>query len=170
MWSREKSISVSRSVKPRSPALRVDSLQFEWYQRSPVRNSHPMNKNLCSFVSGWFVPLPNLLHSPLLYTWGLFKKWSSPVLIIICYWIRLFFLIHCHDLGLPWRLSRWRNHLQCRRPGFDPWVRKIPLRRKWEPSPVFLPEKSHGQKSPVGYSPQGLKELGMTAHTHVILL
>ena len=42
--------------------------------------------------------------------------------------------------------------LQSRRPGFDPWVRKIPWRREWQPTPVFLPGESHGQKSLVGYS------------------
>ena len=51
---------------------------------------------------------------------------------------------------------------------FDPWVRKIPWRRKWLPTPVFLPGDSHGQRSLVGYSPRGCKELDMTepAHTH----
>ena len=39
---------------------------------------------------------------------------------------------------------RWRR---CRRFGFNPWVRKIPWRRKWQPTPVFLPEKLHGQRS-----------------------
>ena len=34
--------------------------------------------------------------------------------------------------------------LQCGRPGFDPWVGKIPWRRKWQPTPVFLPGESHG--------------------------
>ena len=43
-------------------------------------------------------------------------------------------------------------HLQCRRPMFDPWVGKIPWRRKWQPPLVFLPGKSQGQKSLVGYS------------------
>ena len=43
--------------------------------------------------------------------------------------------------------------LQCRRPGFDPWVEKIPWRRKWQPTPVFLPGKFHGQSSLVDYSP-----------------
>ena len=38
-------------------------------------------------------------------------------------------------------------------PGFDPWVRKIPWRRKSQLSPVFLPGKSHGQRSLRGYSP-----------------
>ena len=40
---------------------------------------------------------------------------------------------------------------QCRRCGFSPWVRKIPWRRKWQPTPVFLPGKSHGQRSLVDY-------------------
>ena len=38
------------------------------------------------------------------------------------------------------------------RPGFEPWVRKISGRRKWQPTPVFLPGKSHGWRSLVGYS------------------
>ena len=45
--------------------------------------------------------------------------------------------------------------LQCRRPGFDPWVRKILWRRKWQPTPLLLPKKSHGRRSLVGYSPWG---------------
>jgi len=50
----------------------------------------------------------------------------------------------------------------CRRPGFDPWVGKIPWRREWQPTPVFLPGKSHGLRSLVGYSPWGYKELDTT--------
>ena len=42
---------------------------------------------------------------------------------------------------------------QCRRCGFNPWVRKIPWRRKWYPTLVFLPGKSHGQRRLVDYSP-----------------
>ena len=38
-------------------------------------------------------------------------------------------------------------------PGLIPWVRKIPWRRKWQPTLVLLPGKSHGWRSPVGYSP-----------------
>ena len=48
---------------------------------------------------------------------------------------------------------------QCRRCGFDPWVGKIPWRRKWQPTPVFLPGKSHGQRSLAGYSPWGCKRV-----------
>jgi len=55
---------------------------------------------------------------------------------------------------------------KCRRQGFDPWVRKIPWSRKWQPTPVFLPGKFHGQRSLVGYSAWSCKELDMTEHTH----
>ena len=41
----------------------------------------------------------------------------------------------------------------------DPWVRNIPWRRAWQPTPVFLPGESHGQRSLEGYSPRGRKEL-----------
>ena len=45
----------------------------------------------------------------------------------------------------------------------NPWVRKIPWRRKWQPTPVFLPGESHGQRSLLGcYSPRGRKELDRT--------
>ena len=44
------------------------------------------------------------------------------------------------------------NWTECKRCKFDPWVRKIPWRRKWQPTPVFLPGKSHGQRSLAGYS------------------
>ena len=57
---------------------------------------------------------------------------------------------------------------QCRRhkrPEFEPWFGKIPWRRKWQPTPVFLPGESHGQRNLVGYSPQGCKELDMTEAT-----
>ena len=41
-----------------------------------------------------------------------------------------------------------------RRPRFNPWIGKIPRRRAWQPTPVFLPRESHGQRSLAGYSPQ----------------
>ena len=47
--------------------------------------------------------------------------------------------------------------LQCRRPRFDSWVGKIPWRRKWQPTSVFLPGESRGQRSLTGYSPWGHK-------------
>ena len=62
--------------------------------------------------------------------------------------------------GLPWWLSGKESTCQCRRCGFDPWSRKIPWRRKWQPTPVFLPGKSHGQRILVGYSLWGHKRVG----------
>ena len=65
---------------------------------------------------------------------------------------------HLH-VGLPRWLSgkkkKKRSTCQCRkckRHEFNPWVRKIPWGRKWQPTPMFLPGKSHGQRSLVGYS------------------
>ena len=77
--------------------------------------------------------------------------------LIISFWC----LIGIH-YGLPWWLSSKESTCQCRRHRFDPWVGKIPWRRKWQPTPVFLPGESHGQRSLGGYSPWGHKELDMT--------
>ena len=50
--------------------------------------------------------------------------------------------------------------------GFDPWVRKIPWWGAWQPTPVFWPGESHGQRSLAGYSPWGHKEWDMTERLH----
>ena len=58
--------------------------------------------------------------------------------------------------GFPGGASGKELTCQCRRHkrhGFDLWVRKISWRRPWQPTPVFLPGESHGQRSLVGYSP-----------------
>ena len=60
-------------------------------------------------------------------------------------------------LGFPGISVSKKICLQCRRPGFDPWVRKIPWRRKWQSVPVLLPGESHGQRSLAVYNPQGRK-------------
>ena len=51
---------------------------------------------------------------------------------------------------------------------FEPWVGKIPWRRKWQPIPVLLPGKSHGQRSLVGYSLWGCKESDTTERLHLL--
>ena len=61
-------------------------------------------------------------------------------------------------LGFPGGSDSKEICLQCRRLRFSPWVGKIPWRRKWLPTPVFLPGEFHGQRSLAGYSPQGCKE------------
>ena len=60
--------------------------------------------------------------------------------------------------GLPRRLGGKESacqHRRYKRCGFDVWLRKIPWRRKWQPTPVFLPGKSHGQRSLVDCSSWG---------------
>ena len=77
---------------------------------------------------------------------------------------------------LPWKL--WFNQYspgagdkqstcqcsRCKRPGFNPWIGRIPWRKKWQRTPVFLPGESHGQRSLVGYSLWGCKESDRTEH------
>ena len=85
----------------------------------------------------------------------------------LCWTLRRFLILEPGEVGiitptadeevLPWWLSGKESACQCGRPKFNPWVGKIPWRRKWQPTPVFLPGKSHGQRSLVGYSPQGLR-------------
>ena len=67
------------------------------------------------------------------------------------------------------RLPRWRSGKEptcqcrrCKRCRFNPWVRKIPWRRKWQPPAVFLPGKFQGHRSLAGYSPRGHKVLDTT--------
>ena len=70
--------------------------------------------------------------------------------------------------GFPGDASGKEPAFQCKRPKrlrFDPWVGKIPWRRKWQPTPVLLPEESHGQRTLVGYSPWGRKESETTVLT-----
>ena len=74
--------------------------------------------------------------------------------------------LSCVKQGFPRWLGGKESIYQCRRLRFDSWVGKIPWRRKWEPTPVFLPGKSYGHRSLVGNSPWGHKESDMTEHTH----
>ena len=59
-----------------------------------------------------------------------------------------------------------------KRLGFDPWDGKIPWRRAWQPTLVFLPGASHGQRNLEGYSPWGCEESDQTEYaiTHVMYL
>ena len=71
-------------------------------------------------------------------------------------------------MGFPGGTSGKKPACQCRRqkrPRFDPWVGKIYWRWAWQPTPVFLPGESHGQRSLMGYSPWAGKESGITKAT-----
>ena len=90
---------------------------------------------------------------PKSYLWGQTLLISMILLLDIIDW----FALPLNIFGLPWWLRQKSICLQCRRPRFNPWVEKIPWRRKWQPTPVLLPGKFHGLRSLVGYSPWGGK-------------
>ena len=62
--------------------------------------------------------------------------------------------------GLPWWLRQSSICLQCRRPGFNPWVGKIPWRRAWQSTPVFLPGESPWTEEPGGLQSIGSQRAG----------
>ena len=101
-----------------------------------------------------------------------FSKWKLPLLseettrqMSNSNWVNL-----SHIMGFLWwfssKESAWKKKiiicLKCRRPRFDPWVRKIPWRSTWQPTLVLLPRDSHGQRSLAGYSPLGFAESDTT--------
>ena len=69
-------------------------------------------------------------------------------------------------------MQQWKKIIHvpcriCRRHSFHPWFGKIPWRRKWQPTPVFLPGESHGQSSLVAYCPGGVQRVTHRwAHVH----
>ena len=90
----------------------------------------------------------------------------------------LIFTLPLFMLGFPGgsvvKKKKKRSTCQCRkckRHEFNPWVRKIPWGRKWQPTPVFLPRESHGQRSLSGYSLWRRKESDTTeqlsTYTHM---
>ena len=88
------------------------------------------------------------------------------------------FKINLHDGMYQWAslvAQMIKNLLAKGRTEFNPWVRKIPWRKEWLPTPVFLPGGSYGQRSLVGYSPRGCKESDRTerltlSHFHVSIV
>ena len=80
-----------------------------------------------------------------------------------CRWIRISFLYYywtiyvCFPGGSAVK-NLTANACQDRRWEFEPWVRKIPWRRAWQPTPVFLCGESHGQRNMEGYNPWGCIE------------
>ena len=103
----------------------------------------------------WRTGKPGVLHSMGLQNQTWLRDWATIIFLNE--------LINTWELrmGLP-RFSDKESPCQCRICGFHPWVKKISWRRKWQPTPVFLPGKSHVQRNSVGYTPWGQKELDTT--------
>ena len=113
-------------------------------------------KLICAAAWSWtFIP------------WEVFDYWfsilASDQSVQIMYVIREIENVNCWCWqGLPWWLSGIKSASQCRRHGFHPWVGKVPWRRKWQPTAVFLPGTFHASKSLADYSPWGCKESDMS--------
>ena len=131
---------------------------------------------LCSFL------LYSKVHQLYVYIYSLYFGCSSPLghhrALSRVPWAqniynRFSLVVHfMHSsvyMGLTGGSVGKESSCQCRRHkgrGFNPWVRKIPWSRKWRPTLVFLPRKSHGQRSLADYSPWGGKESDMTEHSN----
>ena len=154
-------------------------MPFRWFNRycKLLERRDPVTSSSSSFLS--FLSLGHRTNS---WTQGLFKQcyqlsdWRQMTSLI---WV-LFFCVCFFLVFLPHNFLKtclylyiwlsWKEPAcQCSRCTglrLDPWVGRITWKRKWQPAPVLLPEKFHGQRSPEGYSPWGCKELDMTEHTH----
>ena len=101
-----------------------------------------------------------------------YQLWLSGFLVLFCFLVfshsnRNVVVSHCLTLQfsknireLPWWLSGKKATCQCRRHRSNPWVRKIPWRKKWQHTPVFLTGESHEQRSLAGYSPWESQRVG----------
>ena len=98
-------------------------------------------------------------------------KFSITVLPSLVLGLKMRIERECIQRGFPGGTSGEEPAYQCRRPKrcrFDTWVGKIPWRRTRQPTPVFLPGKSHAQRSLADYNPWGHKQLDtteVTSHT-----
>ena len=101
-----------------------------------------------------------LIPDPLIYSPLPFPFWSPQA--CLCLWIYFCCVGYVNLWGFPGSSHTKESALPGQRPWFDPWVGTIPWRRKWQPTPVFLPGESLGQRSLAGYSPWGCKESDTT--------
>ena len=102
-----------------------------------------------SYFSKWYLEGTGKLYTTLFLLWTTYIKNGLKVSERM--------LNSLFMLGFPCSLVGKESDCNAGGPGFDPWVRKIPWRRKWQPISVFLPEESHRQRSLTGYSPWGGK-------------
>ena len=124
-----------------SPSLPL----FPFSAKRPPLTSRPQNYKSKLQEDITFCPKNTLLPIQ-------FPLHTQENTVVICYTIHIRIAVRSFFAGLPWWLSGKQSACQHRRCGFDLWVGKIPWRRAWQPTPVFLPGESHGQRNLVGYS------------------
>ena len=146
---------------------------MSWYilDSNRIRRAH----SLCYWRQTWVI-----LYMFCLHTWDSMAKRPKTCLTLVLLLILIpgsgsrkdFLGLCCEEAGtnnnsvsgLPRWLSGTETTCQCKRHRRWSWIRKIPWRRKWQPTPVFLPRKSYGQKSRMGCNSGGCKE---TEHPHM---
>ena len=138
-----------------------------WNRRNLMREK--LKKDLGKFLLGYVLWHPLLVVSRK-FQWK--QSWISQIFWMLkstgffgfCFCLWMWY----QDRDFSGGASSKESACQCRRYKrlrSDPWVGKIPWRRKWQLTPVFFPGKSHGQRSLMSYSPWGLKESDMTTAT-----
>ena len=144
--------SFSFSIIPSNEYSGLISFRINWFDLLAVQGTfksllqHHSSKASNLWCSAFFIV--QLSHSYM----------TTGKTIHICYILK----VCLAGVVFPASSDSKESAFQCRRPRFDPWVGKIPWRREWLPTPVFLPGESHGQRSLVGYSLWGCRELDMT--------
>ena len=138
------------------------AMQETWV---PILGQDPLKEEMAihSSILAWEIPWteePGRLHTVHGVTtspWG--HDWATNTL---SYYITIGAVYYI--LGFPGDSVVKESTCQCRRCKRQvyPWIRNIPWRRKWSPTPVFLPGKSHGHRCLVGYSPWVVKKADMT--------
>ena len=132
-----------------------------WYQGP----EDPLEKEMAthSSVLAWKIPWteePGGLHS--MGSQKVRHDWATNTHTDMHTYMCIWYLYHILQVFVPKWLRDREYACQCRRCGFDPTDGKIPWRREWLPTLVFLPGKSHGQRSLVSYSPRSSKESDIT--------
>ena len=126
---------------------KFSDLLWGWQGSRPARTSHRVGKRLLDFGHRLHSDNRHQLEATTILSWSVISDLFTPS--------------PGSRVGVPGGASGKEPTCQCRRlqrHGFDPWVRKVPWRRKWQPTPVYLPGKSQGQRALVGCSPRGCKE------------
>ena len=134
--------------------------QYRRLRNTSLGRDDPLEKGMAthSSILVWRIPMDRGAWQATVQRVAKSQKWLKQV-SMHAWDLSVFFFTTASESTITskWRLSGKESAWQCRRPGFNPWVYKIPWRRDWQPTPVFLPGKSQGQRSLVGYSPWGCK-------------
>ena len=143
VWEALRNLTVSCSRQPLRKVLAVALTSFHWAEIS-------LSDNLVSPFRLWILKIMTEVVTYFLEIfWGITSKNNLSVL---CTVLRLII----NEAGLPWWLSGKESACQCRRHGFDSWVRKIPWRMKLQPIPVLLPGRIPWAEEPWRLQSMGL--------------